>query len=355
MRSKQFVFWGLLSLYIYYPEVRMKRIFRKSFSMLLVLTMVFTLFQGMGTAVFAEGEDKEILYGGEIDYAAQIGASYYETLQAAVNNAPSNPEDATDETVAYFKRNEPIGCRDFHTLEFLKGKGISAYFSGCMTLTLGRTYRVPESDRTEDIYFVDYRIGENERIDKVLYPVLNARKRRCRCYYRTHYYPLGSDVQGGLREAESLVREYARAGLVITRNIHCALPCLALGTPVIFVIPKFDSTRFHGLIDFFNYAGINEKGEFVCRIDADACGRVRNPEKHLPYAAHLEKIAAMFGGGADFAGIASKGVAAAVPRAHYPEAESETGLWRRFYHKRRIGKKRRITLLGTFTFEYERS
>jgi len=267
----------------------------------------------------------------------------------------NNPEDATDEALAYFKRHEPIGCRDFHTLEFLRGKGIEAYFSGCMTLTLGRTYRAAESDRTDDIYFVDYELGDCARIDEALYPILNARKRRCRCYYRTHYYPLSSDVQGGLREAEALVREYARAGLVITRNIHCALPCLALGTPVIFVVPKFDSTRFHGLIDFFNYAGIDEKGAFVCSIDADAHGRVRNPERHLPYAAHLEKIAASFGGGAHFAGIAPAGSPASVPRRRYEAAESETGFWRRVYHKRRVAGKRRVTIFGTFTFEYERS
>lgn len=264
----------------------------------------------------------------------------------------NNPEDATSETVAYFKRHEPIGCRDFHTLEFLKGKGIDAYFSGCLTLTLGKTYRVPESERTDDIYFVDYRLGESPAIDEVLYPILNARKRRQRCYFRTHYYPLSRDVQGGLREAEALVREYARAGLVVTRNIHCALPCLALGTPVVFVIPKFDPTRFRGLMDFFNYAGVNEKGEIVSRIRVDARGRVTNPSRHLAYAAHLERIAAVFGGGTDFRGVAPADAVAFVPRKHYPEAESETGFWRRIYHKRRIGNRRQVTLFGRFVLNY---
>jgi len=264
----------------------------------------------------------------------------------------NNPENAADETIAYFKRHEPVGCRDFHTRDFLRDKGIKAYFSGCMTLTLGRTYRVPESERTDDIYFVDYRLGESEAIDSAVRPILNARRRHCSCFYRTHYYPLNSDVRGGLCEAEALVREYARAGLVITRNIHCALPCLALGTPVVFVIPKFDSTRFQGLLDLFNYAGVNERGEFVCRIDADAHGRVINPSRHLAYAVHLERLAAAFGGGTGFVGVSSANTAAAVPRKRYAEAEAETGVWRRIYQKRKSGGRRQVTLLGRFVLGY---
>ena len=35
--------------------------------------------------------------------------------------------------------------------------------------------------------------------------------------------------------AEELLRKYSTAKLVITSRIHCALPCLALGTPVIYL------------------------------------------------------------------------------------------------------------------------
>lgn len=280
----------------------------------------------------------------------RVFASQINPLMVAVH--VNNPEDATEETIDYFKRHEPVGCRDFHTLEFLQAKGIKAYFSGCLTLTLGRTYRAPETERTEDIYFVDYRLGECPTIDETLYPILNARKRRTRCFYRTHYYPLSRDVQGGLREAEALVREYARAGLVITRNIHCALPCLALGTPVVFVIPKFDPTRFRGLMEFFNYVGVDEKGKVISNVEADACGQVTNPSKHLAYAEFLEKIASAFGGGADFRGIAPEGSSASVPRVRYPEAESETGFWRRVFRKRKLGNRREVTVFGKFVFRY---
>ena len=32
--------------------------------------------------------------------------------------------------VTYFKTHEPIGCRDLNTVDYLKGFGIKAYFSG---------------------------------------------------------------------------------------------------------------------------------------------------------------------------------------------------------------------------------
>lgn len=40
----------------------------------------------------------------------------------------------------WFKDHEPIGCRDKGTEEFLQTNGIRAYFSGCLTLTLGEKY-----------------------------------------------------------------------------------------------------------------------------------------------------------------------------------------------------------------------
>ncbi|HEY0092602.1 MAG TPA: polysaccharide pyruvyl transferase family protein, partial [Flavobacterium sp.] len=70
--------------------------------------------------------------------------------------------------------------------------------------------------------------------------------------------------------AEDLLNKYARAKLVITSRIHCALPCLAMGTPVIFVngFDSFvDSCRFDGILDLFNRIDVNTKtGEFTANF-----------------------------------------------------------------------------------------
>ncbi|MDM8217879.1 hypothetical protein, partial [Parasutterella secunda] len=40
---------------------------------------------------------------------------------------------STSESIAFFKHNEPIGCRDYGTLRLLSSKGFQTYFSGCLT------------------------------------------------------------------------------------------------------------------------------------------------------------------------------------------------------------------------------
>ncbi|WP_264821067.1 polysaccharide pyruvyl transferase family protein [Acinetobacter schindleri] len=41
-----------------------------------------------------------------------------------------------------------------------------------------------------------------------------------------------------------MLEKYSTAKLVITSRIHCALPCLAMGTPVIY-INGFDNFLIH--------------------------------------------------------------------------------------------------------------
>ena len=46
---------------------------------------------------------------------------------------------------ATFKKHEPIGCRDSATKELLLKQGISAYVTGCLTLTLEQRTHSPEN------------------------------------------------------------------------------------------------------------------------------------------------------------------------------------------------------------------
>jgi hypothetical protein len=73
--------------------------------------------------------------------------------------------------------------------------------------------------------------------------------------------------------AEDLLNQYAKAKLVITSRIHCALPCLAMGTPVIFIngFDSFvDSCRFDGILELFNRIDINAKtGAFTANFPLD--------------------------------------------------------------------------------------
>src|SRR5690606_2510636 len=69
-------------------------------------------------------------------------------------NNTAAPFMLSDKGIAYLKKHQPIGCRDQFTVNILKEKGIEAYFTGCLTLTLD-SYKVDDSERTDNIYIVD--------------------------------------------------------------------------------------------------------------------------------------------------------------------------------------------------------
>lgn len=56
--------------------------------------------------------------------------------------------------VEFLKKYSPVGCRDYYTERLLQAKGIPAYFSACVTLTLGNKYHVDEN-RRKGVYIVD--------------------------------------------------------------------------------------------------------------------------------------------------------------------------------------------------------
>lgn len=201
-----------------------------------------------------------------------------------------------DECVEYFKRHQPIGCRDFHTVELLKSKGVDAYFTGCLTLTLGRKYKYGGTRRgvyIVDPYFSTYNISKrplfllqtvatlvrhykpirtislkkkdasfrsllhNAVFFRTYSKVFDARMLVEAEYVNQFNEEIGKmSYQERLSYAETLIRKYASAEFVITSRIHCGLPCLGLDTPIIFVRNEqsgnMSTDRFGGLMDLFN-------------------------------------------------------------------------------------------------------
>lgn len=207
----------------------------------------------------------------------------------------NNPEQVSKETLKYLKENEPIGCRDYNTRDFLLKNDIKAYFSACLTLTLGETYRIKNEERNNNIYFVGYKIIDDKinPIDKKIKEILENFPEN-KIFYKTHHYPLNTDYKGCLYEAQSLLKDYAKAKLVITTKIHCALPCLALGTPVILIMPQFDRKRFKGIYNLLNYIGFDENNNFICKINKDEYGNITNTTEYLKYANYLKEICMSF-------------------------------------------------------------
>lgn len=160
----------------------------------------------------------------------------------------------SDDLIDYYKKYEPIGCRDWYTVNLFKKAGVDAYFSGCLTLTL----ESEETQKTNDVYLVEpftkfflkHYINYNLRR-------LIPKEEEQHVKYVSHY-PINlkkDSIEHRLDAAKKLVDQYAKARLVITSRIHCALPCLALGTPVYFTEVGYNrkhaKNRFKGLGEFF--------------------------------------------------------------------------------------------------------
>ncbi len=143
--------------------------------------------------------------------------------------------------INYLKSYEPIGCRDFHTMNLLKKQGISAYFSGCLTLTLLNRF----DHRNDNILVVDSHILCNDLYKKIIPE--HIRKRAIHLSQSVNKI-IPHDEK--MKLAQELLDKYAKAKLVITSRLHTALPCLAFGTPVIFLHDNLSDVRFSGLSQF---------------------------------------------------------------------------------------------------------
>ena len=196
----------------------------------------------------------------------------------------------TPESLSYFKQHEPIGCRDLWTRDILRNHDIEAYFSGCLTLTLSRNLYADsamESDIPRNgIIFTDlpqhviHSLPEElqsnatqithdyqkppAKADQQLKSLLGNYKQSLRgtwaheiyAYTRnrinTAQYEQKTYRDEKFSRAETILKRYVNANLVITTRLHATLPCVALGTPVLLVHENPHDPRFSGLKDYIN-------------------------------------------------------------------------------------------------------
>ena len=135
---------------------------------------------------------------------------------------PANVEHFLSEPcIEYFKANGPIGCRDRRTRDLLIEKGVDAFFSNCITLTLEKRPKEPSAPRVFLVNMkgidIPKKIAQNALVvEQDTQDIFGPNIKR----------------QMGHRLLD-LYR--ANAGLVVTTRLHCALPCIAMGIPVVFI------------------------------------------------------------------------------------------------------------------------
>lgn len=226
-----------------------------------------------------------------------------------------------EKTVSYLKSFEPIGCRDKGTQELLDSYGIQNYFSGCLTLALGLSYKAqPEQGKVIIInpQFTRPPLNKAKNVLKAVisctgkYKKLKAISKKLYLsdsflsilkttyFYNAYskkfddqllidaeYFTHGVDIKEFSNEmerfeyADKLLKTYSTASLVITSRLHAALPCVAIGIPTIFIygedIPR-SAGRFGGLLEHVNCLQYKNK-DWVGLDDFAVVGKISKETK----------------------------------------------------------------------------
>ena len=129
------------------------------------------------------------------------------------------------ECMEQFRSFGPVGCRDQYTAMKLREAGIDTFYSKCLTLTFPR--RLSKPSRGWNV-IVDVPIA--------LPPFIEDRSIRISHAVSSHL-----SESSKRRHAQDLLAFYRdNAAQVITTRLHCALPCLSMGIPVIFLGSNLD-------------------------------------------------------------------------------------------------------------------
>lgn len=231
-----------------------------------------------------------------------------------------------EKVVAYFRKHQPIGCRDHDSMRRMQDAGIEAYYSGCLTTTLNYNGKLFDSPPIKDdsILMVDVLFKDDIRfraqrhkllllkdvftgklakynevkkyIDSLVPKAYSDQVRHLTCYYDSN-----TTLEERFAQAEDILRQLAGARLVITSRIHIALPCLALGTPVLFAFggklsdPQ-EFRRLDGIINHMNVLvrpGVDTSADHLRGIhffhpeDIDWANPPENPQTHLSIRRNL--------------------------------------------------------------------
>jgi hypothetical protein len=177
----------------------------------------------------------------------------------------------------YLKHFGPVGARDLITLALLQNAGIESYFSGCLTLTLRR----PDIDCEDDLIVLN---DVPEAVSRHIKTITS--KRIITTHHGHQAYP-DQDRSQRYQEAERLLNTYAAASCVITTRLHCALPCLAFGTPVLLLETAPDRERFAGLIEHVRHSSVEQFISSAYPFDVNE--PLENAGTFLPIQAELRR------------------------------------------------------------------
>lgn len=172
-------------------------------------------------------------YRGEIDFP------FPETVHPIFLSFHLNDPDLLDQEVAdSLKPYEPIGCRDWTSVYRLADFGVQAFFSGCLTSTVGQV--MPPITHTEPgrIAVVEAAVSPEELAGKKVDRVIQIGE-----------FVRDFTLVEGVRDAREMLTGYLPVETVYTHRLHCYLPATSMGLKVEFRPKNRADIRFEGLLD----------------------------------------------------------------------------------------------------------
>ncbi len=179
-------------------------------------------------------------------------------------------KEGLNKRIEDLRKYQPIGCRDRYTMDLLHQAGVEAFYNQCLTLTFDKRKKEPLNGK---VFVVDLYPKPVPPLPKII------RKQQIHYIKHTYYAPT---IAERMKKAQTLLDTYRdEAKLVITGRLHCALPCIAMGIPVILLgdhaphrlsiawdfiprynIPVIRTKKSHNAIQKFRYS-LRYKKEYV--------------------------------------------------------------------------------------------
>ena len=200
------------------------------------------------------------------------------------DGSPIKTEFLTGIGGEYLNAYGPIGCRDMFTYNSFKEIGIDCYFSGCITLTLPKMKTVKKE--REYICVCDLPKPVVKKIKKLM------KDTGIDVVETTHYKDYRNSTASWDERVDAvkeLLTIYQNAKCVVTRRLHCALPCLAMEVPVFLTTKNSPpvSGRFDPYWDWLHHCSYEQflKGEY----EYDFTDPPENGKEYLEYRNSLIK------------------------------------------------------------------
>lgn len=150
----------------------------------------------------------------------------------------NDPDVLTPETAAELRKYEPIGCRDWTTIYRLRDYGVSCFFSGCLTTTIGQILPKAENLPPKHLASVESPV---EAADYEGWQVTNSSQ--------IGDYVRDFSLTEGIQDARDMLISYLAYSKIQTSRLHCYLPCRSMGFEVDFRPKNRSDIRFEGLLD----------------------------------------------------------------------------------------------------------